>query len=196
MINSIRLAQTYHSLVNKELMQIHEQYSNQVSTQSYAPTPVIAGVFIKELPFFSDDGGNFAELFRLSTGTVDQLDPAFTVQQVSFSVMTPGTIKAYHLHYRQEDLWFCSPFDRLLVNLHDVRQNSESYDVHMRLVLGAGKHKVLRIPAGVAHGVANIYDRPMTLTYATSEKFSPENPDEHRLPWDAFGADVWELTRG
>lgn len=177
-------------------MQIDQTYAAKVTTQSYKPAPTIKGVTVTELPFFSDDGGNFAELFRLSQGVVAGVEPAFTVQQASFSVMVPQTIKAYHVHYTQEDLWFCSPFDRLLVNLHDVRQDSETFDVHMRLVLGAGKFRMLRIPSGVAHGVANVYERTMTLTYATSQQFDPQNPDEQRLPWDTFGTEVWELTRG
>jgi len=177
-------------------MQIHQNYSSKITTQSYSPASKIEGVTVTDCQFFNDDGGNFAELFRLSDGVVKDLEPQFVVKQASFSVMVPQTIKAYHVHYTQEDLWFCSPFDRLLVNLHDVRQDSPTFDTHMRLVLGAGKHRMLRIPSGVAHGVANIYQRPMTLMYATSEQFSTENPDEHRLPWDAFGTEVWELTRG
>lgn len=177
-------------------MNINPTYAGDISTQSYKPTANIEGVTVTDLPFFTDDGGNFAELFRLDNGIVAKLEPAFQVKQVSFSVMVPSTIKAYHVHYKQEDLWFCSPFDRLLVNMHDLRQESATYDTHMRLVLGAGKYRMLRIPAGVAHGVANVYERPMTLTYATSEQFSPENPDEQRLPWDRFGAEVWQLTRG
>ncbi len=177
-------------------MQIDQKYAPSVTTQSYTPARTINGVVVTECQFFSDDGGNFAELFRLNTGIVAGLEPEFVVQQVSFSVMVPQTIKAYHVHNNQEDLWFCSPFDRLLVNLHDVREGSETFDVHQRLILGAGKHRMLRIPTGVAHGVANIYGRPMTLLYATSQQFSAEKPDEHRLPWDQFGADVWELTRG
>jgi dTDP-4-dehydrorhamnose 3,5-epimerase len=55
---------------------------------------------------------------------------------------------------------------------------------------------VVRIPNGVAHGVANIYQRSMTLFYATSSQFNSADPDEHRLPWDQFGSDIWELVKG
>ncbi len=177
-------------------MHIDQKYRENVTIQSYQSMPTIEGVSITECQFFTDDGGNFAELFRLDNAQVEKLEPAFTVKQVSFSVMVPNTIKAYHVHFKQEDLWFCSPFDRLLVNLHDIRQDSPTFDVHQRIVLGAGKHRMLRIPSGVAHGVANIYEKPMTLVYATSEQFLMHAPDEHRLPWDQFGTDVWELTKG
>jgi hypothetical protein len=36
----------------------------------------------------------------------------------------------------------------------------------------------------------------MTLIYATSQQFNPTLPDEHRLPWDSFGTDVWDLQKG
>jgi hypothetical protein len=36
----------------------------------------------------------------------------------------------------------------------------------------------------------------MMLLYLTNQKFSIKNPDEHRLPWDVFGKDIWELIKG
>jgi dTDP-4-dehydrorhamnose 3,5-epimerase-like enzyme len=178
------------------IVKIQSQYQQHVTTQSYTKQPQIAGVEVLPLTFHQDDGGNFAELFRLDAGEVTGLQAPFTAQQISMSVLVPGTIKAYHLHYKQDDLWFVPPAHRLLVNLHDLREESPTVDLHQRLVLGAGSAKLLRIPAGVAHGAANLYTTDMFLFYATSEKFSTTEPDEHRLPWDHFGAEVWELTRG
>jgi|SRR5579859_6009736 len=172
------------------------KYIAQVSSQSYAAKPMIEGVEVVQLPLQSDDGGNFSEIARLTNGQVEGLKTPFTAQQVSMSVMTPGAIKAYHLHYNQDDLWYAPPFERLVVNLHDVREGSATFDTHMHLVLGAGKNLLLRIPKGVAHGVANLYDKNMTLFYLTDQKFDINKPDEQRLPWDAFGKDVWEITKG
>jgi dTDP-4-dehydrorhamnose 3,5-epimerase len=87
-------------------------------------------------------------------------------------------------------------YDRLLANFIDVREDSPTYKNHVRLVLGGGRSFVVRIPNGVAHGVANIYQRSMTLFYATSSQFNSADPDEHRLPWDQFGSDIWELVKG
>jgi dTDP-4-dehydrorhamnose 3,5-epimerase len=110
--------------------------------------------------------------------------------------MEPGVIKAYHLHQKQEDLWFVPPAHRLLANLHDLREDSPTFDAHMRVALGGGIAQLLRIPAGVAHGIKNCYSSPMILIYATSEKFNAQQPDELRLAWDEFGADVWDLQKG
>lgn len=178
-------------------MDIHSKYNKKVTVQEYgSKAPAISGVEFMKSPFHKDDGGNFTEIFRLTNGLVEELVDSFEVRQLSMSVVVPGTIKAYHLHYEQDDLWFVSPYDRLLVNLHDVRQDSPTFDTHMRLVLGAGSAVQVRIPKGVAHGVSNPYHRDMTLFYATSQQFNAKEPDEQRLPWDVFGADVWELTRG
>jgi dTDP-4-dehydrorhamnose 3,5-epimerase len=177
-------------------MKVSSKYTGSVTSQSYGRKTQIEGVITSDLDYFNDDGGNFAELARVTNGRIEGMSPEFEVRQLSMSLMVPGTIKAYHLHYNQEDIWFVPPTDRLLVNLHDVREDSPTSDQHMRLVLGGGGCSLLRIPAGVAHGAANLYTKDMFLFYATSAQFNAEQPDEQRLPWDTFGEDVWELTRG
>ncbi len=177
-------------------MNIASQYASQMSVQEYGNRPQIEGVEIIQLPFQSDDGGNFSELFRLENGKVEGLKQPFEAKQISMSVIVPKAIKAYHIHKKQEDVWYVAPYDRIIVNLHDLREDSPTFDHHMRLVLGAGKNLILRIPNGVAHGAANMYERNMVLFYATSEQFNVKDADEHRLPWDAFGADKWEITQG
>lgn len=180
----------------KDRMHIDSKYSSNITTQSYGTKPRIEGLQYLELPWHSDDGGNFTEIFRVKENQLEGLAEPFTVKQVSMSVLVPGTIKAYHLHFKQDDLWYVPPFQRLLVNLHDVREGSATFDVHQKMVLGAGKNALLRIPKGVAHGIANVYAENMFMCYATNEQFNPADPDEHRLPWDMFGSEVWEVTKG
>src|SRR5579859_4254087 len=103
------------------------KFATQVFSQSYDTKKMIDGVEILQLALQNDDGGNFSEIARITNGQVEGLKEPFIVQQVSMSVMTPGTIKAYHLHYEQDDLWYTSPFDRLVVNLHDVREGSATF---------------------------------------------------------------------
>lgn len=177
-------------------MKIHTNYSELVTTQSYQSAIPIEGVELINLAWHSDDGGNFTEIFRLQDSSVEGVQEPFEIKQISMSVLVPGAIKAYHLHYKQDDLWYVPPFQRLLVNLHDVREESASFDVHQKLLLGGGKNILLRIPKGVAHGIANIYQENMIMFYATTEQFDPKEPDEHRLPWDTFGEAVWELNKG
>lgn len=177
-------------------MQIASQYDQALTIQEYAPKTQIAGVERVPLKLSTDDGGNFMELFRVNNGEIPGLQTPFKVAQVSFSVMMPDVVKAYHVHKTQEDLWFVPPMHRLLVNLHDLRQDSPTFDLHERIVLGGGTASLLRIPNGVAHGAKNCYGKPMYLFYATTVQFNVEAPDEHRLAWDHFGTEPWDLQKG
>jgi dTDP-4-dehydrorhamnose 3,5-epimerase len=165
--------------------------------QTYGPGPVIEGVTLTPLARHADDGGNLTELVRLSDGRAAGLD-GFIVRQINYSELGPGVIKAFHLHVRQTDVWYVPPGDRLLIVLLDVRQGSPTEGVRMRLVLGDGTSRLLRIPPGVAHGARNLGAGPGRVIYFTDLHFSaePSSCDEGRLPWDFAGADVWEVTRG
>jgi dTDP-4-dehydrorhamnose 3,5-epimerase len=171
-------------------------YRHGVTTQSYASKPRIEGVRIVDLQHFSDEGGDFCEVTRISSdGSLSHL-PGFRPAQISYSFMEPGTIKAWHLHRRQDDLWFVPPGYRLLVGLLDVREGSPTYQTSMRLALGAGRARLLYIPQGVAHGVANLGPDPASLLYFVNQPFDPDEPDEHRLPYDLLGAHFWTIQPG
>jgi dTDP-4-dehydrorhamnose 3,5-epimerase len=120
------------------------------------------------------------------------------VRQVNYSEMEPGVIKAFHLHARQTDVWYVPPSDRMLILLLDVRETSPTKNARMRVVLGAGASRLLRIPPGVAHGVRNVGTATGRIVYFTDLHFSPDPAacDEGRLPWDYAGAEVWDVTRG
>ena len=172
------------------------EFRDKVTTQQYGSAPRIDGVRLIDLRLMTDDGGSFAELVRLDEeGNLEGV-PGFKVRQSSYSLMLPGVIKAFHLHYNQEDVWFVPPTDRIVVGLIDARRESPTYDVRMRLVLGAGKAQLLYIPRGVAHGGANLTPQSAVIFYYVNQHFSLGDPDERRLPWDAAGPDFWEMTRG
>lgn len=170
------------------------EYAKQLWTQSYAARPRIEGVQLVDLKRFVEDGGEFQELARLGPGAELQGLPGFVVRQVNFSVLQPGTIKAWHLHKHQEDVWFVPPNARLLVGLLDARTGKQG--ASMRLVLGDGRAQLLRIPRGVAHGVANPFPQAMPMLYFVDQAFDAAKPDEHRLPWDVLGKDFWAVQPG
>jgi dTDP-4-dehydrorhamnose 3,5-epimerase len=165
--------------------------------QSYDPASSIDGVEIVELKQFSDDGGSMTELARLTDGH-PQAVAGFTLRQINYSEVEPGAIKAFHLHQRQTDVWYVPPTDRMLLVLLDVRQGSKTEGARMRLPLGAGASRLVRIPPGVAHGVRNLAATAGRIIYFTDVHFSPEPSmcDEGRLPWDYAGAEIWDVTRG
>lgn len=165
--------------------------------QDYGARTAIDGVQIVDLKRFNDDGGSITELGRLAAGMHAQL-PGFQVRQINYSEMAPGAIKAFHLHFRQTDVWYVPPGDRLLLVLHDCRAGSPTVGATMRFMLGDGKDRLVRIPPGVAHGARNLGTATGRILYMVDVLFSttPGECDEGRLPWDHLGADIWEVARG
>lgn len=165
--------------------------------QSYGAAPSIDGVQLVELKRHHDDGGSMTELARLIDGRPEAF-AGFALRQINYSEVAPGAIKAFHLHARQTDIWYVPPGDRLLLVLIDVRQGSKTEGTKLRLMLGNGASRLLRIPPGVAHGARNVGESTGRVIYFTDVHFSPEpsTSDEGRLPWDYAGADIWEVTRG
>lgn len=172
------------------------EFQAVVSTQEYGRRTPIEGVKLIDLRLMIDDGGSFAELVRFDEHGHLEAIPEFQVRQSSYSQVLPGAIKAFHLHYNQEDVWFVPPTDRLLIGLIDARKNSPTYNQSMRFVMGGGKAQLLYIPRGVGHGGGNIGTHPATILYYVNQQFSLNDPDERRLPWDMLGKEFWELTQG
>lgn len=105
-----------------------------------------------DLPLFSDEGGDFCEITRFLTGSTLTALAGYQAAQIRYSYMEPGTIKALHLHRNQDDLWFVPPHGSLLIGLLDTREESPSYGATMRVMLGAGRARLLLIPRAGAHG--------------------------------------------
>lgn len=175
---------------------IGSRFRAHVSTQEYSKKTPIDGLRIIDLRVLVDDGGSFAELIRCDENGNLLAIPDFKVRQSSYSQVLPGAIKAFHLHYNQEDVWFVPPTDRLLMGLVDTRSGSPTEGESMRFVLGAGKTQLLYIPRGVAHGCANLGATPVTILYYVNQHFDLQDPDERRLPYDFLGQDFWEITPG
>jgi dTDP-4-dehydrorhamnose 3,5-epimerase len=179
------------SLKKPELINI------EIFTQSYEKKAWIDGVQIISLNRFRDDGGSFSEILRINEPGGNNPLNNFNLCQINHSYVSPGVIKAWHIHFNQEDLWYVPPKDRLLVGLYDLRKDSPTVTQEMRFVLGEGDGRLLCIPRGVAHGCANLYERDMQLIYFVNKHFSASDPDEHRLPYDEFvGKEFWEIQKG
>jgi dTDP-4-dehydrorhamnose 3,5-epimerase len=168
----------------------------KVSTQGYGKKEFIDGVQVSPINRFAGEDGTFEELCRVTDDGKLEAFPDFQVKQMSRSKLLPNAIKAWHLHFSQEDVWYVAPEDHMLLGLWDVRDNSETKGKTMRVVLGAGRSQLVYIPRGVAHGVANIAPREGNVIYFVNQHFDVKNPDERRLPWDVCGADFWIPERG
>ncbi len=179
--------------------EIGQDFATELSVQDYARKTPIEGVKIIDLKLMMDDGGCFTEILRLDEngnflGIPELAD--FKVRQSNYSQMLPGVIKAFHLHFNQEDVWFIQPYDRVLIGLFDARSNSPTYKSQMRFVMGGGRSQILYIPRGVAHGLANLWSVPSNMIYFVNQFFDVNEPDERRLPWDALGEEFWTVKKG
>lgn len=188
-----RLAMSVKALTKEA---IGEDFLNGLFVQDYNKKPTIEGVQLIDLKLMMDDGGCFTELLRFDENGNFTHIPEFKVRQTNYSQMMPGVIKAFHLHFNQEDVWFINPYDRLLIGLFDARKDSKTYNHSMRFVMGGGRPQLLYIPRGVAHGLANLWSAPASMIYFVNQFFDVSEPDEHRLPWDILGEDFWQIKKG
>jgi dTDP-4-dehydrorhamnose 3,5-epimerase len=134
----------------------------------------------KQLVTHPDTRGFFREILRAS----DEIMTDFG--QLSHSMMYTGTIKAWHYHKQQTDLWYVAAGVILAAVCQlDAGQHpiSEVYEY------GLGDNapgRVLCIPPGWAHGL-KVLQGPAHLIYVTSREYDPD--DEGRLPYDALAYD-------
>lgn len=164
--------------------------------QDYSPKPTIEGVFNVPMRKFRQLEGSLMEYMRVTDGKIDGFPVDFEVRQISISTTAPGRINAFHLHPKQvqDDVW-CVIAGDMMAWLVDVRQDSPTLGVKACYVLSGENPSMLRIPTGVAHGYKT-GSAGATMVYVMNAQFDPDNPNEGRLPWDYFGADIWSEDRG
>jgi dTDP-4-dehydrorhamnose 3,5-epimerase len=84
----------------------------------------------------------------------------------------------------------------MILGLWDVRENSTTKDLKMRIVMGNGTSKLVYVPRGVAHGVINVAHKNGTIIYFVNQRYNINEPDEYRLAWDKAGEKFWEIEKG
>jgi dTDP-4-dehydrorhamnose 3,5-epimerase len=175
-------------LVKEALGALHFQY--------YEGPPGIDGVFHKPMKKHRALDGWFMEQLRLTHGEVEGLEISFNLRQLSLSKAAPGRINAFHVHPKvvQDELWTVVE-GRLLVWLADLREGSPTSGTRRAYLLDGEAPALLYIPAGVAHGYKAGPEGAL-LVYAMNAQFDAADPNEGRLPWDYFGAALWEEDRG
>ena len=170
--------------------------AKDLTFQSYGPQQPIEGVFCQPLRKHRAAEGWFMEHLRLTGGAVEAIAARFEVRQVSFSKALPGRINAFHIHPLevQDELWTVVD-GAMLVWLVDLRASSPTKGVRMQFYLNAEAPELLYIPTGVAHGY-KASPQGALLAYVMNSQFDLKAPNEGRLPWDYFGAQIWEEDRG
>lgn len=147
---------------------------------------MIEGVKIKilkvhqDIPDMEQPGvkpGFLAEILRDDDGLLTKFG------QSTFTTAYKGTIKGFHYHEKQDDLWFVAT-GKALVVMHDLRKDSPTFGETQTVQAGKDDYKLIVIPTGVAHGYKVLSDEPVILIYYTTEMYDPKEPDEKRIAYD------------
>jgi dTDP-4-dehydrorhamnose 3,5-epimerase len=140
---------------------------------------LIDGVRIQPFDLWPDDRGYFLEVIRMRQGLAANFAPDTT--QVSAAVSYPGTIKAFHFHQHQTDLWV--PMSGTFqVTLVDLRPESRTFGVKNTLYVGALRPWQILIPPGVGHGYKVVGETSGVLVYVTNQIYNPR--DEGRIAYN------------
>jgi dTDP-4-dehydrorhamnose 3,5-epimerase len=135
----------------------------------------IDGVVVKDLKVIPDERGWLMEIFRND-------DPFFEkFGQLYMTVAYPGVVKGWHYHKRQTD-HFCCVKGMLKVVLYDDREGSPTRGEVNEFFIGDRRPQLLRIPAGVLHGMKGIGVEPALLINCPDQVYDYADPDEFRVP--------------
>ncbi len=147
---------------------------------------MLDGVIIQKLKIYQDKPdldqkikpGVFMEILRSS----DELLKKFG--QSNFTIAYNGTIKAFHSHKYQDDLWFAAT-GRAAVVMFDAREKSPTCGKTQVVYAGENDYKSIFVPTGVVHGYKVLSKEPVLLFYHTTKEYNRKNPDEIRIdPFD------------
>jgi len=177
-------------------IELAAEYAKALTFQDYGPQPAIEGVTLTALKKHRAAEGSFMEVLRIAGGVAEGIGDGFEVRQISLAQAAPGRINAFHVHpKRVQDEFWCVIAGVMQVWLADLREGSPTVGNRRCVALSGEQPAMLLIPSGVAHGYRAGGDGA-TLLYAMNSQFNLEDPNEGRLPWDHFGADLWEADRG
>ncbi|WP_084473682.1 dTDP-4-dehydrorhamnose 3,5-epimerase family protein [Deinococcus ficus] len=182
--------------MSEHRVQLASEYSQSLTFESYPAQSHIEGVWVHALKKNRSGNGAFMEYLRLNEAGVQHLPGSLVPRQISVSWADPRRINAFHIHVKEEqnEIW-CVLAGRLTIWLVDCRSDSKTQGAKRKFILSGEQPMLLHIPSGVAHGYCAAYEGA-TLLYSMDAQFNIQDPNEGRLPWDLFGADLWQDDNG
>lgn len=143
---------------------------------------MIRDVALVPLVAHVDDRGFLIEILRAT-------DSHFTEFGQVYLVGNParGTIRAFHKHKDLWDWFFISRGAAKFI-LRDDRPESPTYEEINTFVVTERNPSLLVVPPGVFHGWMSLVDETHLISTG-STVYNREQPDEIRVPPDAFGVE-------
>jgi len=130
------------------------------------------GVVLEPLRPHVDERGAFTEIFR--NDSTDAKSPV----QWNLVDSQALVLRGVHVHVKHDDYLLLSR-GRVVVGLHDLRQNSATYAMSCCVELTAEDRHSITIPHGVAHGF--LFLEPSQHLYAVTHFWDPA--DELGCHW-------------
>lgn len=134
---------------------------------------------------------------------VNMLQGLHRFGQINFSHIHPGTVKAWHRHKKQTDLWIVVQGDLKIGVVKEKETGGFENPAHKQqdlwiqdfwiTVLGEHNPGILVIPPGLWHGCAVVTPYPAGLVYVVTEPYDPHSPDEERRRFDYWKSVRWEV---
>jgi dTDP-4-dehydrorhamnose 3,5-epimerase len=138
----------------------------------------IDGVRIRQAVTHTDERGSLCEIYDARWGFTEE--PLVYVYTVT---IPPGQKRGWVVHADQDDRMFISA-GAVKVVLYDARPESPTFQVVQEIFSGKFERTLLRIPAGVFHGVVNIGQTDVDFVNMPTRPYLHERPDKYRLPAD------------
>jgi dTDP-4-dehydrorhamnose 3,5-epimerase len=138
---------------------------------------MIEGVVIRDLAVHADEHGYLYEILREDWPEFKHFGQAY------LTVTYPGVIKGWHYHNLQSD-HFCIIKGMGKIVLYDDLPDSPTRHELMEICFGEFRQKLLVFPPKILHGIIALNDEPLWILNFPDYKYNPEEPDEHRIPWD------------
>jgi dTDP-4-dehydrorhamnose 3,5-epimerase len=138
----------------------------------------IDGVKVRPAITHSDERGSLTEIFDPAWGFTDE--PLVYVYQATIH---PGQKKGWIVHHEQDDRLFFGVGAAKIV-LYDARPSSPTHGLVQEVFLGEVNRGLLRIPAGVVHGVVNVGPSELRFVNMPTKPYRYERPDKRRIPAD------------
>jgi dTDP-4-dehydrorhamnose 3,5-epimerase len=151
----------------------------QTVTPTGKPTQeLIDGVSVRHSVTQADERGSVTEMFDERWAFDER-----PVPYVYATMVRPGQCKGWVVHLEQDDrLFFLSGSGKLA--LYDAREGSPTFGFFNVFFLGDHDRGIVRIPAGVVHGVRNVGSGDLLFVNMPTRPYDHENPDKYRFPND------------
>jgi dTDP-4-dehydrorhamnose 3,5-epimerase-like enzyme len=151
----------------------------------------IEGLFVRDLQVNVDDRGVLVELMRDDWS--DEYLNEIKLKQIYLVANKTLAVRAFHKHDRLVD-YFCIIQGSAKFIFVDDRLDHETFENMQIVNVTDQRLQLITVPTGIFHGwkadIGTILISGASTLYKGEGKLSPI--DEVRIPWDTYGAGIWE----